>query len=90
MRKLRKIKGIASKQLADIIGITQQTIITYENGNAYPSRSILIKLKDILGDNILCDDYSKFIVSTYKNALKTWRKNSNLRYKYDAEYFEIS
>lgn len=90
MRKLRKIKGITSKQLADIVGLKQQTIISYENGNAYPSRSMLIKLEEILGDNILCDDYSKFIVSDYKNALKSWRKNNNLRYEDAAKCFEMS
>lgn len=90
LRKLRKIKGITAKQLSNIIGITPEGVINYENDNAYPSRSVLLKLKETFGDTILCDDYSKFITTNYRDSLKAWRENNNLRYKDAAEYFGMS
>lgn len=81
IRKLRKIKKITSKQLGELIGLTPAGILQYENRKAYPSRNVLLKLKEILGTNVLCDDYSKFITSNYKATLKDYRKKNNLAYK---------
>lgn len=90
MKKLRKIKGITSKELAEIIGVTQQGVISYENNNAYPSRNILLKLKDFWGNDILCDEYSRFITDNYNTQLKTWRKNNGLTYKDAAVYLGMA
>lgn len=41
IKKLRLEHHLTQKQLADIIGVTQQCINNYENRNAYPSYDIL-------------------------------------------------
>ena len=90
IRKLRKRKNLTAKELGKLIGLTEAGIINYENGYAYPSRAVLLKLKEQLGTDILCDDYSKFVTKNYKSLLKSWRKNSNLTYKNAAKYFGMS
>lgn len=46
LRKLRINKGISQQQLADVMGISQQSINKYENHNVEPDISALIKLAD--------------------------------------------
>lgn len=44
LKLLRKEKGISQQQLADIIGVTQQSINKYENHKIEPDIDTLIKL----------------------------------------------
>ena len=46
LRKLRINRGISQQQLADVIGISQQSVNKYENHNVEPDISSLIKLAD--------------------------------------------
>lgn len=44
----RKIKNITQSQLAEILGVTNRTIINWENGKCMPDYSVLIPLCEIL------------------------------------------
>lgn len=44
LKNLRKEKGISQQQLADVIGISQQSINKYENHSIEPDISTLISL----------------------------------------------
>lgn len=46
LRKLRINKGMSQQQLADIMGVSQQSINKYENHNVEPDISTLIKIAD--------------------------------------------
>lgn len=47
LNKLRKLKGVSQKQLANELGdINQQTISHYETGTREPNIQTLIKLAD--------------------------------------------
>jgi len=48
LRKIREQRNINQLKLAMDIGITQESISKYENGNAFPSKDVLIKLADYL------------------------------------------
>lgn len=75
--KLRKLKNLTAEKLGEKTGLTGTRIINYENENAYPSRNVLLKLVSIFGEDVLCDDYSKFITSDYGPTIKEWRLNNN-------------
>ena len=44
LKKLRNEKGIIQQQLADVIGISQQSVNKYENHNIEPDIATLIQL----------------------------------------------
>ena len=44
----RQKKGISQKKLADLLGITQQAVSYYENGNRVPDEEILSTISEIL------------------------------------------
>ena len=46
LRGLRTKKGISQQQLADVLGVTQQSINKYENHNVEPDIATLIKIAD--------------------------------------------
>ena len=46
LKYLRKRDGISQQQLADVIGVTQQSINKYENHNIEPDISTLIAIAD--------------------------------------------
>ena len=46
LRKLRTNKGVSQQQLADVIGISQQSVNKYENHNVEPDLSTLMKIAD--------------------------------------------
>lgn len=88
--KLRKAKNLTAKELGEQIGLTGAGITSYENDNAYPSRDALLKLVSILGEDILCDNYSKFITTEYGQIIKQWRIKNNLSCEQAAKYIGIS
>lgn len=49
MRELRKQKNLTLKQLADIIGVAEVTVSTYERGTREPPLSVLCTIADTLG-----------------------------------------
>lgn len=90
IRKLREMQNLTSKELGGKIGISSAGIINYENNNAYPSAQIILKLYALLGKNIICDDYSNFIISKYWDKLKMWRTYNNLTKKDAAKFLGVS
>ncbi len=47
IKNLRIIKGLNQVQLAQIVGVTKQSISNWENDNIQPSIDMLIKLADV-------------------------------------------
>lgn len=52
LKLLRNKKGISQQQLADIIGISQQSVNKYENHNVEPDISILIALANYFNTSV--------------------------------------
>jgi transcriptional regulator with XRE-family HTH domain len=52
LRILRNKKGISQLQLAEIIGVSQQSINKYENHNVEPDIDTLMKLSDYFSTSI--------------------------------------
>lgn len=52
LKKLRAKKGISQQQLADVIGISQQSINKYENHNIEPDINTLISLADFFQTSV--------------------------------------
>ena len=44
VRELRKLKGLTQEQLAEVIGVSRQTINAIETGKFDPSLTLTIKL----------------------------------------------
>lgn len=55
VKQTRKEKGITQKQLAEKVGVTQQTISAVEKGILDPSLKLLLVLAGILGLALLLD-----------------------------------
>ncbi len=49
LKKLRLLRGIRQKDIADMLGVERTTYNRYETGASEPSYQILIKLADIFG-----------------------------------------
>ena len=52
IKEFRKIKNLTQQQVADKIGINQKTYSNYENSQAEPSISNLIKLANLFGVSV--------------------------------------
>lgn len=52
LKTLRIQSGISQKQLADVIGVSQQSINKYENHNIEPDIRTLIALADFFGTSV--------------------------------------
>lgn len=90
IKKLRKLQKLTSKELGEKIGVTGSGILGYENNKSYPSARIILKLYDLLGSDIACDEYSKFITSKYWERLTSWRNKNNLTKKNAAKILGLT
>lgn len=53
VRRLRKEKKMTQKELAERLGLSVRTVVSYENGKSYPkSREIYDKLAEIFGISV--------------------------------------
>ncbi|MEZ3496240.1 MAG: helix-turn-helix domain-containing protein [Lachnospiraceae bacterium] len=52
LKKLRAQAGISQQQLADVIGVSQQSINKYENHNIEPDIHTMIALADYFGTSV--------------------------------------
>lgn len=52
LKKLREESGITQKQLADAIGVSQQSINKYENHNIEPDIETLIRIADYFDTSV--------------------------------------
>ena len=55
IRRLRQEKGITQQQLADLVGVTRQTINALENARYNPSLLLAYHITKILGKNAIED-----------------------------------
>lgn len=55
IRQFRQDKGITQQELADLVGVTRQTINALENARYNPSLLLAYKITKILGKNIIED-----------------------------------
>lgn len=44
VQKVRKDKGVTQEQLAEVVGVTRQTIISIEKGNYVPSVLLAMRI----------------------------------------------
>lgn len=49
IRKLRELKGLNKRELAEKLGVTNSAVGQYEKGVSKPSAKILLKLNEVLG-----------------------------------------
>lgn len=47
-KKIRNDRNLTQKQMAQLLGVTQQTISQYENGQSTPKSDMILKLADRL------------------------------------------
>lgn len=81
LRTLRAESGVTQKQLADAVGISQQSINKYENHNIEPDIETMIRIADffhvsvdhLIGHAVLNTELS----STEARLLAQYRKLSN-------------
>lgn len=52
LKKLRFESGISQKQLADFIGVSQQSVNKYENHNIEPDIEVMIKIADYFNTSV--------------------------------------
>jgi len=55
IRQFRQEKGITQQELADLVGVTRQTINALENARYNPSLLLAYKITRILGKNAIED-----------------------------------
>lgn len=78
IQELRKEKGLSQEQLAEIIGVSRQSVAKWEGGKTYPEVDKLIELSNIFGISI--DKLLKNIECEYsaKENIKTHRTNEEI------------
>ncbi len=54
LRNLREDAGMTQEELADEIGVVEQTISAYESGQRLPRKSTMRKITDLFG---ISEDY---------------------------------
>lgn len=52
LRKLRRSANITQEELGASVGVTRQTIISWESGDTWPAAPMLPKLARVLGCSI--------------------------------------
>lgn len=52
LKKLREEAGVTQKQLADVIGVSQQSVNKYENHNIEPDIETLIRIADYFNTSV--------------------------------------
>ncbi|RLI78368.1 transcriptional regulator [Archaeoglobales archaeon] len=49
LKSIRQLKNLSQQQLADLVGVSRESIAAYENGRVRPSLPVLLKLAKVLG-----------------------------------------
>lgn len=52
VRKARELAGLSQKQMADALGITQQSVYYYESGQRDIKASMLLKMSEVTGATV--------------------------------------
>lgn len=83
--KLRKENNYTQEQLAELLGVSRQSVSKYESGLTYPETDKLIRLSDLFGctvDFLLKDDVEEPVAHmTADTAKKTFCQWSNFERK---------
>ena len=79
LKKFRTNKGVTQGQLADAVGVSQQSINKYENHNIEPDIATLIAIADYF--NISVDE----LIGHYCSS----NKNSSIEFKLSSEELHI-
>ncbi len=87
LRYYRRRNNLTTRQLAEQIGVVPATIVMYENGKHPIPYDVAIKLADVLKIEVslLYDEFSRFLVAPYTEALKSVRTALGLSQKAFAE-----
>lgn len=64
IKSVRKQKGYTQKQLAEKAGVSNNSLIRYENGETSPSIQVLQLISNALGVDLLAE-YKKEIITNY-------------------------
>ncbi len=67
LQSLRKDKNITQEQIAEVLGISRQSVSKWETGASYPDTQNLIRLAEILG--VTVDELSNSKAEIEKNNI---------------------
>ena len=84
LEELRTLKGLSQKKLAQELGITQQSICKYENGQGEPTIHALIGIAEYFNVSV---DY--LIGKSNKKGIETDAKISEEEYKVLSAYKKL-
>lgn len=74
---------LLAKDVSKLTGIHTTTIIIYENNASYPCPELIININALFDNEVVCDEYSQFIISDYVSKLE----NIRLANKYSKNQF---
>ncbi|KXF71654.1 helix-turn-helix domain-containing protein [Enterococcus faecalis] len=76
LKNLRKDRKLSQKELADLAGISQSTLVKYEKGTRKISKGIDTVLSEIFHVDTLLSDQIELVATTVKQLLSFKEKNS--------------
>ncbi|MBO1100975.1 helix-turn-helix domain-containing protein [Enterococcus hirae] len=76
LKNLRKDRKLSQKELADLAGISQSTLVKYEKGTRKISKGIDTVLSEIFNVDTLLSDQIELVATTVKQLLSFKEKNS--------------
>lgn len=74
LKAIRQERGYTQKQLADLLGVTEQAVSKYERGNSYPDISMLDGISLVL-------DCSLDYLFQFKSGKKSWLSQDSIEQK---------
>ena len=60
---LRNVKGLKQKEVAEMLGIAKNSYGNFEQGSRFLSREHIVKLSDLLGENLEDEDLREYVNS---------------------------
>ncbi len=68
LKKARLLKGLSKANLARLSHVSRETIVALETGERESvKKSTLLRLLNVLDENVLCDDYCYYILDQENN-----------------------
>ena len=59
LKAARVNRGLSVKEVADSVGVTEDTIYRYESGKSYPKISVVVKMVELYGVTISDIDFGE-------------------------------
>ncbi|MBK0036101.1 MULTISPECIES: helix-turn-helix domain-containing protein [unclassified Enterococcus] len=88
LKSLREERKLSQKNLADLAGLSQSTLVSHENGTRKISKDIDTVLSEIFNVDTLWGDQSDLVTTTV-NRLLSFKENCNLPSKQLVQSIEI-